>query len=75
MYGCYGINPMMQAYSYNMGALLAMNQIQNASFLSMPTFGAGDSVPFNMNYSLVGGCPFGMGMPFYNGGFVMGGLF
>ena len=76
MFGVYGINPMMQ---YNMGAMAAMNQIQAASFMSMPTFGSGDCVPFNMDYPLFGGgfMPFNYGMGFMGCGcgLMFGGLF
>lgn len=75
MFGIYGINPMAQ---YNAGAMAAMNQIQMASYMSMPTFGAGDCVPFNMDYPIFGGfmpfCNYGMG---FMGGFglMLGGLY
>ena len=54
------------AYSYNLGAQMAMNNIQAAQMMSTPVFGAGDSAFVNMDYPMVYGAPCFYAYPVFN---------
>ena len=47
-------NPAVAAYNYNLGTQMAISNFQAAQIASTPVFGAGDSVPINMDYPI---CP------------------